>query len=124
MVERQANSNTTLEKVRQFTATLAQWDNRIIEVFVIGYMEGDSFPPDRKIDLICRFDPDSAYSLNQHISVLNLIFREDYERISELLEITNPIDFGFIVGNTVYLPNGKILSHPGEYRVIWSKNNE
>ena len=124
MLERGSKAELGIESVKKFAQVLAGWDRRIVEVISIGGLTADGLLEGDKLELVCRFDPEPRDDHHGYFSSFNLLFRDDHERASDKLGISNPIDIGFILNNGVYLPNGEILNIPKDYKVLWSKNNE
>lgn len=124
MVELGPVAGNGIERVTKFGKVLAGWDPRIVEVIAIGDLAVDKLPENSKVELVCRFDPEPIDDHHGYFSSLNLLFRDDHERESEKLGITNPIDIGFILNDGIHLPNGEIIKMPSKHKILWSKNDE
>ena len=91
MEEREINPNDTLERTKIYAAKLAQWDGRIVEIVAIGELANGNTDHASKIDLICAFDPEPIGDSQGYVSVINLLLRDDHEKLSEQLGIQQPI---------------------------------
>jgi len=118
MKEGESNHQESLEKAKVLAAQLARWDNRIVEITVAK--EPSSEAPG--LELVCSFDPEPASDTTGFFWIVNLLARIDFEGLDERLEIQNPIDLGFRIGEQVFLPNGEILRAAEDQPVLWPEH--
>jgi len=98
-----------MEGARQLAAQLAGWDTRILEV---AGMTGEW---EQKLNLICRFEPDPPGDIVGFFWLANLLTRIEFES----LEIQQPFDLGFSIGEQVFLPDGQICKLNSEQVILW-----
>lgn len=113
-----------MNKVERFADQLASWDKRIIEIVAVGSLANGELLPDEVIQLVCTFHPEPTDDSQGFFAVVNLLARDENERASEKLGITNGVDLGFKVGSKTYLPNGVILDSPANPITLWEANDE
>lgn len=102
-----------IDQARQLAAQLAVWDTRILEVAgIMGERE-------KKLNLICRFEPEPAGDVVGFFWIANLLTRIEFES----LDIQQSFDLGFRVGEQIFLPDGQILK-PNINQVILWPNHE
>jgi hypothetical protein len=116
--------NETLERISFFAAHLAQWDKRIVEIVGVGSINKEVLESDQSIELVCVFDPEPLDDSQGFFSVVNLMTRDEFEKASQLLGITNSIDLGFMMKGKYYLPDGRILAKPDEQITVWRRPDE
>jgi len=104
-----------LEQAKQYAAELARWDQRIIEIVAIG-----SFAETDKLNLVCTFVPEPVGDSAGFFWVVNLLVRDEYEQLSQLVGLDNPVDLGFKIGEDIYLPGGEIVKETEEQIRLWS----
>ena len=126
MVEREKRlfPEETLVKFREFAAQLAEWDRDIVEIIAIR----DPFDADAnqsgKVNLVCSFEPELVGNHHGCLRVINLLLRDEYEKVSQGLGLDQPFDFGFVMNCEVFLPSGKILNSLVGGLVLWSADGE
>jgi len=111
-------------KLGRFAKQLAEWDKRIIEVVAIGELPNEPVPPDKAIQLFCTFDTPPKSDSEAYFSIANLLVRADDEGVYEKLNLVEPIDLGFLMGNKVFLPNGYAVMIPDRQTKIWSREDD
>lgn len=109
-----------LGKIKELAAHLATWDSRIVEIVAIP----DAEQKEKKIDLICRFDPEPQNDSAGFFWIANLLTRMEFEALVERLGIVQPFELGFESGEQVFLPNGIIIRSRGEHTVLWQNHEE
>lgn len=119
MLEKEVDIDNTIEKVKSFAEVLAGWDTRIVRIVAISDLVSQDFNHGSKIDLVCTFDPEPIGDKQGYVSVINLLLRDDHEKITQQLGINHPIDLGFTMGEKILLPSGEILNEMGEHIVLW-----
>jgi hypothetical protein len=103
-----------MEGARQLVAQLAGWDTRILEV------AGITGEREKKLNLIFRFEPDPPGDVVGFFWIANLLTRIDFER----LEIQQPFDLGFRIGEQVFLSDGHILKQNTSQVILWPSNEQ
>lgn len=103
-----------IKQARQLAAQLASWDTRILEVAGI---KGDQ---EKNLNLICRFEPEPAGDAVGFFWIANLLTRIEIEE----LDIQEPFDLGFRIGEQVFLPDGQILKPDTNQVVLWPSNEQ
>jgi len=99
------------EKAKQVAAQMAEWDARIVEV--TGW-EGEG-----KRNLILHFEPEPTDDAIGFFWIVNLMTRSEFESLDERLDIQQPFDLGFKIGEQVFLPNGNIQKAGRDQVVLW-----
>lgn len=107
-----------MDKARQFAAQLAGWDTRITEV------EGMAGTENENLNVICRFVPDPPGDVVGFFWIANLLTRAEFESLDERLDIQQPFDLGFRIGDQVFLPNGQILRAGTDQIVLWPNHEQ
>ena len=113
-----------IDKVGLFAEQLAQWDKRIIEIDAIGGLARGVFAPEETIYLVCAFHPEPEDQSQGFFSIVNLVLRDDCEKVSEQLDIAHSIDLGFRIGSKIYLPDGNLLDTPDNQITVWPQYHE
>lgn len=111
-------------KAELFAEQLASWDKRIIEIIAIGSLTKEQILPEEVIELVCALDPEPDNDSCGFFALVNLLARDEYEHLSEKLDIPNPIDLGFVMRGRVYMPNGIVTEPPNNPITLWERNNE
>ena len=118
--EKQLFPDERLDKFKKFAAQLAQWDQEIVEIIAIrDSVEGEG-GRSGKVNLVCYFNPEPLGNHHACLRVINLLLRDEYEKISQGLGIDQPFDFGFVMSCEVFLPSVKILNSLEDGLVLWS----
>lgn len=128
MVDKEADSEEFLSEeaiqkvmssVGLFAEQLALWDKRIIEIVAIGGLARGELTKQDAIQLVCAFHPEPQDQNQGYFSIANLMVRDEFEKISERLNITHSIDLGFRMQSKIYLPNGNIQDTPDKQITVW-----
>ena len=72
------------------------------------------------INLVCSFEPEPVGENHGYLRIINLLLRDDYERISHGLGIEQPFAFGFVMDCEVFLPSGKTMNSLEDGLVLWT----
>ena len=119
--EKQHFPEQILVKFKHFAAQLAEWDRDIVEVIAVKTAEKEDQLG--KIDLVCTFDPEPLGDSHGYLRLVNLLLRNDYEKVSQQLGIKEPFDLGFVMGGEVYLSYGKSPDSLEDGLILWSSDN-
>ena len=118
MKEGENNPQESLKKAKLLAAQLAEWDNRIVEITVAKNPTNEA----PGLELVCSFDPEPDSDTTGFFWIANLLIRMDFEALDERLEIQDPLDLGFRIGEQVFLPNGEILRATEAQPVLWPEH--
>ncbi|HEY59192.1 MAG TPA: DUF2958 domain-containing protein [Anaerolineae bacterium] len=110
----QKRRELNIEQAKRYAAELAQWDQRIIEIVAVG-----SLADNKKLDLVCTFDPEPAGDATGFFWVTNLLARDEYEQLSQRIGLEHSVDLGFRIGEDIHLPGGEIVRESGEQTRLW-----
>lgn len=105
----------SLSQFVQFAEILSGWDSRIVEIIAVGGLVEDE---DTKTNLVCRFEPEPPGDVVGLFLIANLMVRDEFEGVSERLEIEAPFDLGLQLGENIHLPGGEIIK-TGETIKLW-----
>ena len=117
--EKQLFPEERLDKFRKFAARLAEWDQDIVEIIAIQDPVEEESDKSVKINLVFRFDPEPLGNHHACLRVINLLLRDEYEKVSQGLGIDQLFAFGFVMNCEVFLPQGKTMYSLEDGMILW-----
>lgn len=123
-MERMGAIHPIVAKAQEFAALLAEWTQNIVEVFAIGDLAEEYIEPRDQAILVCVFEPESSYEGFGFGSVFHLQMQDDEGKVSNAIGFENPYDLGFVIGDSIYLPDGSVIGMGDKRLTLWSKGDE
>lgn len=96
---------------------MADWDTRITEVV------GMTANQERNLNLICHFNPEHLGNVVGFFWIASLLTRVEFEDLDEKLNILQPFDLGFRIGDQVFLPKGNTQGR-SQIIVLWPNHEK
>lgn len=113
-----------LSMVKQYAAQLAEWDKRIVGIVGMQTSGKGEGMQEEKLDLICAFAPEPPGGIIGFFWIANLLTRIEAESLDERLDVQQPFELGFRIGEQVFLPDGQILKVEANPIVLWPNYEE